>query len=201
MLLRVIDYKTGRKAFDLSEIVHGRNMQMLIYLFALQESGSMMYGKRVTPAGVLYVPARDVVLKTSRNATDEEIKKMREKELRRKGLVLSDAAVIDLMENGEEKRYLPVKTAKDGIKGDSLVSSEQIGMLADHVKHMLRRAADEIRSGRIDCNPYFASANDNACQYCEYGSVCAFDEDSGDRRKFVSKLKTSEVWDVLGDRS
>ena len=36
--VRVIDYKTGGKAFKLSEAKEGLNMQMLLYLFAVGES-------------------------------------------------------------------------------------------------------------------------------------------------------------------
>jgi ATP-dependent helicase/nuclease subunit B len=47
LFLRVIDYKTGKKSFGLSEIVCGRDMQMLIYLFALQKHGSARYGAEI----------------------------------------------------------------------------------------------------------------------------------------------------------
>ncbi len=54
--LRVVDYKTGKKEFRLSDIVYGMNMQMLIYLAALCENGGKRYGE-FQPAGVLYMPA------------------------------------------------------------------------------------------------------------------------------------------------
>ena len=47
--VRVIDYKTGHKSFRLPEVLLGLNMQMLVYLAALVESG------RELPAGVLYI--------------------------------------------------------------------------------------------------------------------------------------------------
>ncbi len=55
--LRVVDYKTGAKQFDLSQVAEGLNLQMLIYLMAIWENGGERYGP-VTPAGVLYLPAR-----------------------------------------------------------------------------------------------------------------------------------------------
>ncbi len=37
--VRVIDYKTGRKLFHLTDVLYGLNMQMLVYLAALAEDG------------------------------------------------------------------------------------------------------------------------------------------------------------------
>jgi len=50
--LRVIDYKTGKKAFRLSDILDGLNMQMIIYLGELCASQN-----NAEPAGLLYCPA------------------------------------------------------------------------------------------------------------------------------------------------
>jgi ATP-dependent helicase/nuclease subunit B len=199
--LRVIDYKTGKKSFDLSDILCGRGMQMLIYLFALLKYGGSLFGSEMAPAGVLYVPARDVILKAPRNTAEHELDKMRERELRRGGLVLNDPDVIEAMENGESKKYLPIKYTKDGVAaGDSLVSATQVALLSEHVANMLRGASLEILDGSIDCSPYYKNDADNACMYCEYHPVCGFDESLGDKRKFVRKLKTDEVWSAMAAR-
>ena len=49
--LRVVDYKTGRKSFDLTEVWNGLGLQMLLYLFALEERGEGFYGLPVEGAG------------------------------------------------------------------------------------------------------------------------------------------------------
>ena len=66
LYLRVMDYKSGKKSFSLSDIWYGLNMQLIIYLYALQQEGLDRYRARLTaelneivPAGVLYVPVRD----------------------------------------------------------------------------------------------------------------------------------------------
>ena len=200
LYLRVIDYKTGKKSFTLSDVVYGRDMQMLVYLFALEVLGAGRYGEDIAPAGVLYVPARDSILKAPRNATEEDLEMLREKELRRGGLVLDDIAVINAMDPGTEKRYLPVKITKDGaFTGDGLVNPKQIGTLSKHVGNMLRRAAAEILDGGIECRPYYKSDRDNACLYCEYRAVCGFDEGSGDKPRFIRKLSPAEVWEAIED--
>ena len=59
LYLRVVDYKTGKKSFDLAELRYGLGLQMLLYLFTLKEEGQMLFGgHEIVPAGVLYTPAR-----------------------------------------------------------------------------------------------------------------------------------------------
>jgi len=198
LFLRVIDYKSGKKSFNLSEVMYGRDMQMLIYLFALQKYGAARYGAEIIPTGVLYVPTRDVIIKSHRGATEEEIASARIKELRRGGLLLDDPIVLDAMEYREEKQYLPVKVSKTGeLKGDSLVSSEQIDLLEKHINKMMKNAAEEILHGEIRAMPMFKNDNDNACLYCDYRVVCNFDDAEGGRRRFIKKIKTSEIWEKL----
>ncbi len=55
---RVVDYKTGKKEFDYCDVFNGVGLQMLLYLFALRESGTDLLGQRPVPAGVQYFPAR-----------------------------------------------------------------------------------------------------------------------------------------------
>ena len=200
LFLRVIDYKTRKRAysFELNDLLYGRDMQMLIYLFALEKYGKERFGKDIHAAGVLYVPARDVVINAERNTTEEEILKKRTNEMRRSGLLLNNPAIIEAMENGEIKEYLPLKTSKEGaMTGESLVSTQQISVLSGYVDTMMQNAKDRIISGNIDCVPYYKNENDNACTYCDYSTICGFDIQHGDKRKFIPKMKTEQVWDEL----
>jgi len=196
LYMRVIDYKTRKKAygFDLSDIYYGRDMQMLIYLFALSKYGRSRFGMDIEPAGVLYVPARDVIISTTRNADDDEINKKRISDMRRSGIVVNEPAIIEAMESGEDKKYIPVSTAKDGTFTGSVVSTKQIDILSEHVETMMNRAKNEITEGNIACKPYYKNAADNACTYCEYFAVCRFDEQMGDKRFYHGKIKPAEIW-------
>lgn len=130
LYLRVVDYKTGRKKFDLSDVLYGMNLQMLLYLFSLGENGKLLYGEEIVPAGVLYVPARDGVISEDGDISDAELEKKRSKGLRRSGLVLSDPEVIRAMEHADTPKYIPVDFKKNGPAGDALVSAERLGTLA-----------------------------------------------------------------------
>ena len=96
---RVVDYKTGRKDFDYCDVFNGVGLQMLLYLFTLSEKGSEYFGREVVPAGVLYLPARDVIVKAERNISPEKLSDIMHKELRRSGMVLSQPHVLQAMEH------------------------------------------------------------------------------------------------------
>lgn len=57
--LRVVDYKTGRKSFDFSDVADGRGLQMLLYLFALRREGQTLFGPEelVPPECSMSLPA------------------------------------------------------------------------------------------------------------------------------------------------
>ncbi|NLA88028.1 MAG: ATP-dependent nuclease subunit B [Clostridiales bacterium] len=198
LYLRVVDYKTGKKAFRLSDVWHGMNMQMLIYLFALHKNGSDKYKREIIPAAVLYAPARDEIIPASRNAAESEIDEIRQKKLKRSGLILSDESVVEAMEHGVSKKYLPVRLSKDGLlTGDSLAGLEQLGKLSSHIDKMLLQIAGGIRKGSIDAEPYYKNQSDNACLYCDYRTVCRFSEKDGDKRHYLKKLSTDEAWELI----
>ena len=95
---RVVDYKTGRKDFDYCDVFNGIGLQMLIYLFALEDRGGKLLGSTAKPAGVQYFPARSPVLNANGSLDEEQAKAERAKNLKRRGLILNDMDVLNAME-------------------------------------------------------------------------------------------------------
>jgi ATP-dependent helicase/nuclease subunit B len=195
LYLRVADYKTGKKEFSFSDVYFGLGIQMLIYLFVLAEHGRARYGKEVVPAGVLYTPARDVFLPLPRSSSLEEIQKKRSDILRRSGLILSDASVIEAMEHGDSTRYIPVKF-KDGVPTGSVASAEQLSKLSSYIKTLLKNMGDELQQGCISANPLEKGKSHSPCMYCSFKSACLFDRNRDNpRRQFA--LKADEFWQLI----
>ncbi len=198
LYLRVVDYKTGRKSFDLTDIWNGMGLQMLLYLFTLEQKGEALYRKEIVPAGVLYLPAREAVVAGSRSMSEEERKKKVDAQLKRRGLVLDEAAVLEAMEHAgpEGPRFLPVRVNRSGaLTGDALVSAERLGRLARHTRHILQEVGEELAAGNISADPFWRTPEHNACRWCEYAAACHFEEGRGsDRRRYLPAVKGEEFW-------
>ena len=203
LYLRVVDYKTGRKSFDLAEVRYGLGLQMLLYLFALEQAGGALFGgKEIVPAGVLYTPAREPMLRCARDTEPEKIEKALKKELRRSGMVLEDPAVLQAMEHSalESPCYLPIAVKRDGAVTGSLASAEQLGKLSKYVDHILHEITQEVFAGNIDADPYARTPQQSACTYCEFASACHFEEGSGsDRMEYIKATKNDEFWQHIDE--
>ncbi len=200
LYLRVVDYKTGVKKFSLADVWHGMGLQMLLYLFALENDGAGRYGKEIVPAGVMYVPARSPLL--SLDADDEaEAEKQRRDTLRRSGLVLGDEALMEAWEKGEDKRYIPVKF-KNGQAGSAGVASlAQLGELETHIRDTLGEMAQALNRGSIAADPYYRSQQETACAKCEFYDACHFiDGENGEHYRCLPRYSDKEVWGMLEEQ-
>jgi ATP-dependent helicase/nuclease subunit B len=198
LYLRVVDYKTGRKKFELSDVWYGMGLQMLLYLFSLQRGGSALYGREIVPAGVMYVPARDALVSSPSRLDAENIAAKRAAARRRSGLLLADDAVLEAMEHGGDPQYIPVKFKNGVPSGDALTTAEGFGLLARHIDDTLTNMARELRGGSIAADPYYRSQQENACVNCEFFDVCHFtDGECGESLNYMPKKKTDEVWELL----
>ena len=200
LYLRVVDYKSGKKKFDLANVRMGLDIQMLLYLFALQKEGAEFFGKEIEPAGVLYLPARDEILPAERGISPEALQKEREKTLKRSGLLLEDPAVLQAMEHEAltEPHYLPLRVGKDGNLSGSLASAARLGKLGTYVDKLLGQISDELRSGNIDADPCCHSEEDSQCRFCDWVSACQFrDGRDRDRLRYILPVKPEEFWKEL----
>ena len=202
LYLRVVDYKTGRKSFDLGDVEAGLGIQMLLYLFTLADRGQEVFHEPIVPAGVLYMPARDVILRRSRDTSRADVEKALRKELRRSGMVLDEPEVLRAMEHSalEEPCYLPIAVKKDGSISGSIASAARLGKLSRYVEKLLHQIARELRQGNIDADPCTRGPRDSACTYCPFAAACHFDE-TRDRRHYLHKPKTDEFWQYIDEET
>lgn len=179
--VRVVDYKSGGKEFELSDILYGLNLQMLLYLFAIEQNGTGKYEDTV-PAGILYYPAKRPGGTTPRRDTPKEEATVDNKgKNAQNGLLLRDTDILDAMEHGLEGRYIPIKRklSKDGAvtltPEKTLASLQELGQLHKRIDFLLTKMATDLHQGAIPAMP----AEQNSflpCSYCDYRAVCRPEE-------------------------
>ena len=204
LYLRVVDYKTGRKSFDLTEVWNGLGLQMLLYLFTLEDRGQALYGLPVEGAGVLYLPAREAVVRGSRTMSGADWRKAVDRELTRSGLVLDDPLVLDAMESPGEGgyRFLPLRVSRTtgAVTGEALASAEQLGKLGRHIQRVLEDICRELAQGNIAADPFWRGPDKNACCFCDYAAACHFEPGrGGDCKRWLPGLSAAEFWEQMGD--
>lgn len=186
LYLRVVDYKTGKKTFSLSDIEKGLNLQMLLYLFALAADGSGQLRRRMqlspqedlVPAGVIYLSMNGGSPSTKARPADENAaREAAEKNLTRSGILLSEDGIPEAMEKNCAGRYLSVSLSNDGYKssgGLSLKTLEEFGALSERVHRILSEIAAEMSGGRAAAKP-LETGEKGSCQYCPVRPVCRTD--------------------------
>ncbi len=185
---RVVDYKTGKKDFDYCDVFNGVGLQMLLYLFALEQDG---YG---VSAGVQYFPARVPLLNVDGRLSPEEAEALRLKEWKRKGLLLQDEAVLDAMDPEQWARLSAVRK-KDGTVSGDVATREQLKLLRSYIFRWLGNMVEDIASGNVQPNPYTRGSSHDACAWCPYGNICHKADLEG--RRNYKAMSAQEFWDAV----
>ena len=192
---RVVDYKTGRKDFDYCDVFNGVGLQMLLYLFALRDSGDDALGERPVPAGVQYFPARAPYIPSDGRLTKEEAEKARKTLWKRRGLLLQDEAVLQAMEPGETPQRMCYTVRKDGSLSGDLADRDQLKLLEAYIFRYLGKMVEDIASGNVQANPYTRGSSHNACSFCPYGTICHEAEVEG--RRNYQAMKPQRFWEEV----
>ncbi len=197
--VRVVDYKSGGKKFDLNEVYYGLNMQMLIYLFAIWRNGFRDY-KNIKPAGILYMPVNAPYAKIDRDEGQDAINSQKQKSAKMNGMVLDDSRVIFSMDNRVSGDIIPAAIKKDGTNTGTLISLKQMDLLMKRVEKILADMAVSLHEGKIPVRPAVAESSASpyrdVCMYCDYKEVCCADEDTPTND--IAKLKHGESLSLLG---
>ncbi len=192
--IRVVDYKSGKKDFLLSDVFFGLNMQMLIYLFAVNDNGKELYGN-IVPSGILYYPAKMSVSKLSRESSDDQINMQKIKDGKCNGLLLENADVLNAMEADLGGNFIPAFIDKKGNLCGSLISLNQLYDLKHKVDGILKEMAQALHKGKIDASPVFGKNYKNTCEYCDYRSVCG--TEASDKSREIETLANNDALKIL----
>ncbi len=195
--VKVIDYKSGDKNIDLSDIYNGFSLQLIIYLNSVLQAMPSYNGKQAKPAGIFYFKIDDPMV-PSDSMVLEVIEKEILKKLKMAGLVLKDVNIIRQLDrdiHGHSDIISAVQLKNDGeISAKSNVLDEkEFAALIKHVDQKVKIFSEAILSGKTKIEPAKSGGN-TACQFCKYKSVCQFDIlFNNNRYRFIKSLDKTEV--------
>lgn len=196
--LRVIDYKSGAKKFDLTELYYGIQIQLLVYLDALLRNSEYILNTGAIPGAILYFKIDDPIIKSNKGLDDEEIQKQVLDKLKMNGLILKDAKLVRAMDNTMETYSLiiPASFKKDGdfSSRSSVATEEQFNILREYVNMKMIELCTDMLSGKIKIEPTKNSQR-AYCNYCDYSAICQFDTSIKDNKyKLIIKKSDDEIW-------
>ena len=150
LYVKIIDYKSGNRKFDLAALYYGLQLQLVVYLNAAMDTLKNRQQGEVHPAGMFYYHIEDPLLDYEESA-DPEQKLL--KALAWNGLANGDRRVLELMDRemltGSD--VLPVRLKKDGgyTAASSVADDGQFELLARHVQRKLLEYGERILKGDI----------------------------------------------------
>ncbi len=183
--LRIVDYKSGRTAFDPAKVWEGAQLQLLIYLQA-----ALLADPGAQPAGAFYQWLGDPIINTEdEHKVDEQILSA----LRMSGMALSDEDVVRLMD--ADQTSLGKLFNKDGSpgKGKALLDLAGFEQLCAHGLRRAGELAQRILRGDAVRSPLFDAARRGPCEHCRFGGICRIDALDGRGRRRMPKMALDEL--------
>lgn len=200
--LRIIDYKTGSKEFDPTNVYDKLDLQLAVYAASaveLYHSGGFapLQNDEITDAevkGMFYEKIHDTI-ETEEDAgargkmtgiifadTDEEVQTM-------------DCTMAEK----EESAFLNLRYNQYGKLSGDIHTPEDTAVLEEYAVRAVKEIERDIYRGKINIHPY-RRASSTACSYCPYGEICLFDPSVHDYRMLLSgRTRRKDAWDKMRD--
>ena len=199
---RIVDYKTGEKTLDLTEIDSGRSLQLPIYLSAAEEiirragDGTVSLddqpdgGKLIRdvskicsellPSGAYYFKVKEPLIAADALLDEDDLDKKLKGELKLKGIRNPDDNISASEDNSRRQELL--------------ADTNRMKLLTDKARDKAAELGEDILTGRIEAVPY-RKGNETGCDWCAFRSVCGFDPKlPGYRFQKAAHQKPEDIW-------
>ncbi|MCH5342900.1 MAG: exodeoxyribonuclease V subunit gamma [Acetatifactor sp.] len=204
--VKVIDYKSGNRQFDLAALYYGLQLQLVVYMNAALEMEAKRHpDKEVIPAALLYYHIDDPTVETTVELTDQEINEQILGKLRMNGVVNGEPDIVARLDRymQDKSDVIPVEKKKDGAYSarSGVMSAEELQVVSDYVNYKVRGIGREILDGKISVNPY-EKGTEEACTYCAYRKVCGFDSAiPGYEQRMLEGMGKAEALEKMKNRT
>lgn len=158
-IFTIIDYKTGEKSFKGKYIEGGYDLQLFIYVAAIEAEADEKNGDsgNLKAMGAFYINLND----ENRNNRDGEFK--------------MNGAVVEEIGEIIGKNYAKlISRAKDKSYPAASMSKEEFDKYKTDVAHQVTELCHSIMEGDVAIRPLKIDAEADACKYCEFGDICRY---------------------------
>ncbi|MDO4477469.1 MAG: PD-(D/E)XK nuclease family protein [Lachnospiraceae bacterium] len=182
--IKIVDYKSSMKEFDLNQVYHGLQLQLVLYMNAAVEAAKQE-GKIPVVAGILYHGIKDPEVTYQKAPTQELVEQERLKALKESGLCAAEMEIARHLDRQlpETERSLVMPLGKNGRgqkdKATRVADSAQFAVLGRFAERKAVEIGTRIMAGEATVSPYvMGKGNDmkTPCTYCPYHDICGFDE-------------------------
>ena len=197
--VKIVDYKSGEQQFQLASFYYGLQLQLVVYLNAAMELKKNQFPqKKILPGAFVYYHVTDPLVDAKEGMSAQEIESEIRKQLRVSGIVNENSDVLDGLDYVKEGKsdVVEVEYKKDGTLSSHshVMTTEQMELLQKYAQNKIVSLGNEIMDGNIEMKP-LSLKNKEACTYCKYKEICAFDPKlSGFSKKEVMDMDNEELW-------
>ncbi|RKQ84273.1 PD-(D/E)XK nuclease family protein [Brockia lithotrophica] len=219
--VRVIDYKTSKRTFDLPAFAYGTDIQLPAYLLAAlhlphDDNPGSPPSRIRRPAGMVYVPIHrppsrtDLPPEPSGGDAEADDLYRREflKNFRWEGRVLRDPEILKAMDRGladgsaggRWSPFVPTEIKRSGeVSARSpAFTAEEFDMLVELAKLLLVDAARRSLAGDISPHPIRLGGKD-ACETCPFRTICPYRHET--RLRNVPKVDGEAIFAAFSEAS
>lgn len=203
--VKIVDYKSGDKNFDLAAFYHGTQLQLVVYMKeALHRVEKENPGKEAVGAAMLYYHMADPLVEGSAGISEEAVNQKVREALRMKGIINSDGDILEALDTSKTQKSdcVPLDyDSKGGLRASvNAYDKEQMKLLSDYASYCLKDMGVRIKKGEIPLNPYMSGGVDS-CTYCAYQDVCGFDEKlPGHKKRSLDKDKDTDYLEKMQEK-
>lgn len=177
--VKIIDYKSGDRQFDLAALYHGLSLQLVVYMNAAMELEAKKHpDKEIVPAALLYYHVEDPTVEEDGDIDPKKLNEELLRQLRTSGVVNGSEDCITRLDRmmTDKSDVIPVERKKDGSLSarSSVLTGQELMLVSRYVNGKIREIGREILEGHKELNPYEMGGAE-ACTYCPYKAVCGFD--------------------------
>ena len=174
--VRIIDYKTGNVTDKVKDekFYTGQNLQLYLYMNAFVKNGEEAAGAYYYAVNDSFKkPDDDKTVMAGKTLFTDEIINATDKKVKTQG----------------KSDLINVKTDKrSGKLTGGLCDGVTLEGYMKYAKKLAESAVSDMTEGVIIPSPY-----KDACEYCEYGGICGYDEEAGYKERKVSDVKPQTI--------